>query len=190
VKTPILNIVKGILNQSPGNDGSAAVALLLRAPEENEDLHNLEILFVKRVDNPLDPWSGQMAFPGGKRESIDNSLTDTVIRETMEEVNIDLHSCQFLGILEPQISTPRPDMKIYPFVFLCDSHTSVVVNMAELEKFIWVSINRLQKNNTTASLEWGSFPAFIVDENIIWGLTYRIVTQFLSLLDGAVSSVE
>jgi 8-oxo-dGTP pyrophosphatase MutT (NUDIX family) len=178
-----------MLSQSPGIDGGAAVALLLREPKKSEDLHDLEILFVKRVDNPLDPWSGQMALPGGKRESIDDSLTDTVLRETREEVNINLQACQFLGILEPHTSTPRPDMNIYPFVFLCDSHTSVVVNPAELEKFVWISINRLQNNRTIASLHCGSFPAFMVAENIIWGLTYRIVTRFISLLEG-ISSAE
>jgi len=177
------DMLKARLHQSPGTDGGAAVALILLEQEDHKNFCDLEILFVKRVNNPTDPWSGQMALPGGKRELSDTSLTDTVIRETHEEVTMNLHECQFLGILKPHISTPRPDMKIYPYVFLCDCDVSVRVNPAELERHVWISIHSLQTHVHTVSFEFGTHPAFIVDETVIWGLTYRIVTHFFSLLE-------
>jgi 8-oxo-dGTP pyrophosphatase MutT (NUDIX family) len=184
VNVNAVHALKRMLRPFSDTGASAAVALLLRSPQESEDLHDLEILFVKRVDHHLDPWSGQMALPGGKQEATDNSLRDTIFRETDEEVNIDLHDCQFLGVLEPYISAPRPDMLILPFVFLCDPETRVVVNTRELERFIWIPLHHLQENRGIASFQFGKFPAFIVDENIIWGLTYRIVTRFISITDG------
>ncbi|MDH5663747.1 MAG: CoA pyrophosphatase, partial [Candidatus Bathyarchaeota archaeon] len=60
---------------SEGQDGNAAVALLLKPADKD-----LKILFVKRAENLADPWSGQMALPGGKRDATDQSLKQTVVR--------------------------------------------------------------------------------------------------------------
>ncbi|MFL5552493.1 MAG: NUDIX domain-containing protein, partial [Gemmatimonadaceae bacterium] len=56
----------------------AAVALIFRVGEEG----SVELLFIKRAEYPGDPWSGQIAFPGGREESGDGSLAETAIRET------------------------------------------------------------------------------------------------------------
>ena len=57
-----------------------------------EAKRDLEMLFVKRSVYPGDPWSGQVAFPGGKAEP-DEAFTETAIRETQEEIGIDLNEC-------------------------------------------------------------------------------------------------
>lgn len=78
---------------SEEQDAEAAVALILKLRN-----HDIKILLVKRVENPADPWSGQVALPGGKRDAKDQNLKKTVVRETLEETNINLlHRCQFLG---------------------------------------------------------------------------------------------
>src|SRR5258706_15931093 len=41
----------------------AAVALILR-----DGPQGIEVLFIRRAEHPQDPWSGQMAFPGGRAE--------------------------------------------------------------------------------------------------------------------------
>src|SRR4030042_1136026 len=63
---------------SEEQQANAAVAMLLRKKGQN-----LNVLFVKRVKNPADPWSGQIGFPGGKREPQDKNLMQAVIRETI-----------------------------------------------------------------------------------------------------------
>lgn len=65
----LAKVLKPVSDEQGAN---AAVALLLKSKRNDFD-----VLFVKRVKNPLDPWSGQMSLPGGKRESKDASLTDT-----------------------------------------------------------------------------------------------------------------
>lgn len=163
---------------SEGQDGNAAVALLLK-PADND----LRVLFVKRVENPVDPWSGQVALPGGKRDAANRSLKQTVVRETLEETNIDLlHRCRFLGVMETQTSTPRPEMKIVPFVILLDHEPTIKLN-EELEKFVWISLERLVRHRGIAKLSFGEFPAYIVGNIVIWGLTYRILEAFVQTIE-------
>ena len=61
-------------------DAGAAVVVLLRAADQE-----FQVLFVKRAEKLTDPWSGQTAFPGGKRDPEDKDLKETVVRETLEE---------------------------------------------------------------------------------------------------------
>jgi 8-oxo-dGTP diphosphatase len=155
---------------------TAAVALLLVSDPA------LEVLLVERVHSPRDPWSGQMAFPGGKRSPHDRTLKDTLVREVAEEVGINVKDHQILGVLQPFISPPRPDMKILPFVIHFDAKPHIILNNKELQSFVWVSVTRLPACEGKAQTPFGEFPAYTVGEYTIWGLTYRILSHFLTLL--------
>ena len=160
---------------SEGRDADAAVALLLKPV--NQDL---KIFFVKRVENPDDPWSGQMAPPGGKRDAKDQNLKQTVVRETLEETNINLlDRCRFLGVMETQRSY---EMKILPFVVLLEHEPSIKLN-EELEEFVWISLEELVQHKGTVKFSFGEYPAYIVGNSIIWGLTYRILEKFVHTLE-------
>ena len=78
-----------------GNDRRAAVALILR-----DGAAGIELLFIRRAEHPMDPWSGQMAFPGGRAEPGDRDLEATAIRETLEEIGLDLGEAERLGALD------------------------------------------------------------------------------------------
>ena len=162
---------------SEEQDANAAVALLLKP--ENQDL---KVFFVKRAENPADPWSGQMALPGGKRDTRDQDLKHTVVRETLEETNINLlDRCRFLGVMEPVRSTVRPEMKILPFVVLLEHEPSIKLN-EELEWFVWISPEELAQHKGTAKFSFGEFPSYVVGNSVIWGLTYRILKKIVHTL--------
>jgi 8-oxo-dGTP diphosphatase len=162
---------------SEAQDADAAVALLLKPVDQN-----LKVLFVKRVENPDDPWSGQMALPGGKRDVKDQDLKQTVVRETLEETNVNLlDRCRFLGVMETQISC---ETKILPFVVLLEHRPSIKLN-EELEGFVWISLEELAQHNGTFKFSFGELPAYIVGNSVIWGLTYRILEKFVHTLEGS-----
>ena len=167
--------LKPVLEQQ---DAGASVALLLKRVDQD-----LKVLFVKRAENPADPWSGQMALPGGRRDWKDRDLKQTVVRETFEETNIDLlDRCRFLGTMELIRSAQKPEMRILPFVVLLGYEQSIELN-EELEGFVWISPDALVQHRGTIKFGFGEFPAYIVGSIVIWGLTYRILERFVNVLE-------
>jgi 8-oxo-dGTP diphosphatase len=158
-------------------NANAAVALLLKPKN-----HDLNVLFVKRIENPADPWSGQMAFPGGKHDLKDANLVATVVRETLEETGINLlNRCHFLGVLTALSSRPRPELKILPFVVLLEHEPLIKLSEKELEEFVWISLDKIIRHKGSAKLSFGEVPAFVVGRIVIWGLTYRALEDFLNI---------
>ena len=166
----------------------AAVALLLRAHDE------LEVLLIKRAEHESDPWSGHMALPGGRRDPQDPDLMHTAIREATEEVGVTANrDLQLLGALdEVSPRNPRlPPLIIAPFVFAVPADTTPVIDTREVEAAIWVPLSALRNESAASeiliSLEGGSraFPSLTYGEYVIWGLTHRILTQFLEVTDAA-----
>ncbi len=158
---------------------NAAVALLLKL--ENADLN---VLFVKRVENLADPWSGQVALPGGKRDAADLSLMQTVVRETLEETSIDLSAgCRFLGVLTALRSKPRPGLMILPFVVLLEHEPSIRLNEKELEGFVWIPHGEIIRGKGSVEFSFGEVQAFVVGRMVIWGLTFRVLEDFSRTLE-------
>lgn len=159
---------------------NAAVALLLK-PKRND----FDLLLVKRVENPSDTWSGQMALPGGKREPKDISLKATVMRETLEETGVKLDRCRFLGVLGAVRSEPKPDFKILPFVVLLEDEPELKLNKAELETFIWVPYEEVVGSRGVVEFSFGKVPAYIFADAVVWGVTYRILSAFVEAVEEA-----
>ncbi len=161
----------------------AAVSVILRAHHDDVDL-----LLIKRAHNPRDPWSGHMALPGGRRDAADESLLDTAVRETMEETAVKLspdRSRGFLGSL-PRVmpSSPRlPRLTIAPYVFGVPADTEARVASREVDRVHWVSLGYLRDPGTAGTVEIDlpggprSFPCLRVDDEVVWGLTYRILVD-------------
>ena len=171
--------LSGLLKPVSGiRDADAAVALLLKPTDDS-----FSVLFVRRANSPTDSWSGQMALPGGKRESNDKDLKQTVTRETLEETNINLEDhCRFLGTTRIEHSARRPEMRIIPFVILLEHEPRIRLNEKELEEYAWIPLKELTKYRGKANFSFGEFPAYIVDDMTIWGLTYRIIENLLQMI--------
>ena len=165
----------------------AAVALILRASAE------LEVLLIKRARSERDPWSGHVALPGGRRDGEDANLTETAIRETAEETAVELSSSGWpLGRLERVVpSHPNlPPITITPYVFGVPKGVEANADSAEVDRVLWVALPVLldpeTKGTTTIELPEGpaDFPCYWVDGHAIWGLTYRILSEFGELAHG------
>jgi len=168
---------KMLKQTSESLDANAAVVVLLRAT--NQDF---QVLFVKRAEKSGDPWSGQTALPGGKRDPEDQNLKETVVRETLEETSINLlEGCRFLGAMEPVRSTQKPEMQILPFVALLEKKQAIKLN-EELTGYFWTPLKELAKHKGTVKFSFGEHPAYIIENHIIWGLTHKILKKLMSTI--------
>ena len=165
----------------------AAVAILIRIGESDEP----EVFFIKRAVYEGDPWSGQIAFPGGRREPSDASLLETAIRETCEETGIDARaSAELLGALDDlrPVWASLPTIVVRPFVFLIPEPPEPVLSTEVAEAFwvpLTVLLDRSVWRDTTVQaggMEISRF-AFHHKGYVIWGLTERILSGLLGLLD-------
>lgn len=165
----------------------AAVAIVLWPARAG-----LHVLLIRRAVRKSDPWSGHIALPGGRRDSTDASLFETVQRETQEEVGLDLSQCsQLLGTLEnvPAIAQGKHlPLDIVPYVFKLTEPQPFRLN-DEVDEAFWVRLDELTSDRakTQVSYDYGGqrvlLPAFEVEGKIVWGLTHRILTSLLQLLE-------
>ena len=166
----------------------AAVAAILR-PVGN----TLETLFIQRAVKQGDPWSGQMAFPGGHYEEGDTNLEETAVRETKEEIGVDLAGCsEFLGQMRHVEAAPRgrvQRMVVVPYVFWLTRDIQPHPDMREVVDVHW---GRLDEMYSGASLTSGEFvtggqvrpyQGYGVADQVVWGLGCRILDHFFASLD-------
>jgi 8-oxo-dGTP pyrophosphatase MutT (NUDIX family) len=170
----------------PDGARAAAVAAILRHGQAG-----LEVLFIRRAERDGDPWSGHMAFPGGRREPADADLLATAIRETQEEIGIDLERCaELVGVLEDQDATGRRTIEplpIRPFVF--ELVGSPVMSLSdEVTEILWAPVDPLVRGERRTSIdvkykdESYTLPGWDVEGRVVWGLTYRMMSTLLGRL--------
>jgi 8-oxo-dGTP pyrophosphatase MutT (NUDIX family) len=167
----------------------AAVAAILRQPGDAGDA---EVLLIRRAEHPDDPWSGHMAFPGGRRDPEDPSLLHTAQRETREEVGLDLdRQGELVGQLDdmPAIARGRPvGLVITPFVFAVHEVPPLVTDASEVAEALWVPLGPLVRGEAHTTRPYDHegqrflLPAFDVDGRVVWGLTYEMLQSFFRLL--------
>jgi 8-oxo-dGTP pyrophosphatase MutT (NUDIX family) len=189
---PIVRLLQS-LAERPGRPAAAggdvrraAILLALRTGNGGEP----EVLMIKRADAERDPWSGHVALPGGRMEPGDSDLAATAIRETWEETGVDVvRDGRLLGALDdvmPRSPTLTP-MVIRPYVALVRADVAIVPSH-EVAAAFWVPLSALR-----ASDSWGTGTVRVRDGErrvsvfrhgpyTVWGLTERVLRQFLSYL--------
>lgn len=158
----------------------AAVAAILR----QIDGHT-QALFILRATKDSDPWSGQMAFPGGHIETFDASSKDAAIRETQEEIGLDLNAHgRYLGSLDDVKANPRRraiDMVVTPHVFVLENHNVSFSPNYEVADVLWGSLNDMYHGRNVTETQFTlqediqTFPGYDVDGQVVWGLTLRML---------------
>jgi len=162
------------------------VAAVLRPGEDGA-----EFLFIHRAEDPRDPWSGHMAFPGGRVDPGDADSLAAAVRETNEEVGLDLPTiAETIGRLSDvaAIGRGRPmNMVINPYVFATSSPPPLIPNH-EVAAVVWVPASFLADHRNRESMEYqrGGFslelPCYRYQDRLIWGLTLGMVDELISLV--------
>ncbi len=161
----------------------AAVAILLTREADPA------ILFIKRKERAGDPWSGQMALPGGFVSPGDDSLAATARRETEEETGIALADGPAGALDDVSPRTPYlPPIVVTPYLFLVPDRPSATPG-AEAEAAVWLRVADLydRARRRPFRLEFRGdvreFDSIVIGEYTIWGLTERVLHQ-LGVLAG------
>lgn len=165
----------------------AAVAVVMRPQPPSA-----EMLVIRRAVREGDPWSGHMAFPGGHRAATDEDLVATAVRETREEVGIDLREdADFVGTLDDlhAVARRRPvDLIIRPHVFELRRERPLRLEPREVAAALWVPLPYLAEPQARSihKARYGEseveFPAFSFAGESIWGLTHGILVRLLDLV--------
>ncbi len=172
------------LNDMPGFT-RAAVALILR-----KGARGMEILFIERAPQEGDPWSGDIGFPGGKMEAGERDPRQTAERETLEEVGLDLGKGIYLGRLSDITGAHLPVL-VSCFVYGVAGNPSLTPSQ-EVRDHLWVSLADLTdtERHVTArvrfdgeALERPAIRLPLTGKPVLWGLTYRLVMEFLEVLE-------
>lgn len=168
----------------------AAVAVILRpTPARNS---GTDILFIKRAEKDGDPWSGHMAFPGGHLEPSDADLQAASMRETHEEIGLDLSPAEYLGALDQQRAMPRGrplNMLIAPHVFMLNGDPVFDINY-EVAEVVWTDLALLisGERHTWETRPMAGQPTVfngyrLERGHFVWGLTYRMLKSFFATLN-------
>lgn len=163
------------------------MAAIVRDHDEN----GAELLLIRRAEHPKDPWSGHMAFPGGRRDPGDANTRETALRETLEEVGLDLRATAEplaeLSHLNAIAHGKRLPMVIVPYLYALRQDVILEPN-EEVQSTHWVPLSFLLDPRNRSTLERKVFgqtfalPCYHFGEHTIWGLTLRMADELLELL--------
>lgn len=158
-----------------------AAILILLFPDNDK----LSTVFIKRTQYP-GAHSGQISFPGGKFEPKDMQLDKTALRETSEELGIDVEGITLLGELTP-LYIGVSNFKVYPFVGYTDAELSFQIQKEEVEYTITENLRNLTNPEIKGEFRLQSHgieltaPCFQIGKSKIWGATAMILNEFLTL---------
>ncbi len=157
----------------------AAVSVVLH------DEPSPRVLLMKRAERDGDPWSGHISLPGGGYQPSDVDLRVTAIRETQEELGIELDGACLLGNLAPlQPSSGSRSIEITPFVFVTRAALEPVCGPEAVAAF-WLPLDQAASGALDSTYIYPAsqhaFPSWSYEGHVIWGLTWRILGLVLEL---------
>lgn len=165
----------------------SAVALFLHeCPDEG-----LSVLMIRRADREGDPWSGHMAFPGGRKDKADRNTLATALRETEEEVGLRADGLsRLLGRLSDIATHARlrhGPMVITPYVFSLPERFPLQPNH-EVAETVWVPLAFLADRANREKMRWApngvplELPCYLFGGRRIWGLSLMMLDELLEVL--------
>jgi len=166
---------------APGSTDAAVLLAMFGHPDDPG------LVFTERRRD-LRRHPGEISFPGGRQDSPDQSLVATAIREAQEEVGIDPVDVEVIGALPP-VGTFVTGYKVHPFVGLIPEGIRFRPNPAEVAEVLLLRLRELRAGFGMRRLVRRGIPirtpTYVVDENLIWGATARILAELLARLETA-----
>ncbi len=166
----------------------SAVAMILQVRQGE-----LHILMIKRAEREGDPWSGHMAFPGGRMDKADANGYAVAVRETEEEIGLTLGpQDRCLGRLSDFNARPRRGalgMAVSPFVFHLEREVSFIPNY-EVAELVWVPLEFLLDTDNRTQMRWKykgiefPVPCYHFSGRVIWGLSLMMLDELMDLVEG------
>ncbi|MEM3267139.1 MAG: CoA pyrophosphatase [Conexivisphaerales archaeon] len=180
IERKIASVLKQPSSAPKGAGPDDAAVLILIRRNDGKHLTLLE----KRATSSSDPWSGQVAFPGGRFKTEDITLDATACREFFEETRVNI--CQMvkiIGYLDPVSPGNHPEVKVVPFVAFIDREIFPSPT-DEVQKFFWVPLEELIKSEFLLSSGESAVKrtGYIYQGEIIWGMTQRLIDQLMKFL--------
>lgn len=165
----------------------AAVAAVFRAI----DPVAAELLFIQRATKDTDPWSGQMALPGGRTEPADADAMATAERETLEEIGLDLAEARFIGSLT-ELDGGRATKRfinVSAHAYWLDGDRPELEPNYEVADTVWVPLSHLGDPGRYIEYHYppagAAFPGIQLDrdDQVVWGLTLRFLSDLFRRMD-------
>jgi len=184
------------------NPGADALRTALLRPEEAERLNahgsTEAAVLVPLFGHPKDPGlvfterrhdlrrhAGEISFPGGRRDTADEPLLETALREAQEEIGLAADQVEIVGALPP-IGTFVTNFKVFPFVGLIADGLAFEPNPAEVETVLAFRLEQLREGFAMRRLVRRGVPirtpTYLIGEHLIWGATARILGELLQRL--------
>lgn len=159
----------------------------------SDDPKNPQLLLTLRARH-LAIHSGEVAFPGGKRDKEDTSLLATALREAEEEVELAQTAFQFFGCLDQRIT--RTDIRVTPFVGVIPAGLNLRANQGELDSLFYTPLGFFSKpenlhiDKVPYQGELRHIPRFDYGQYSIWGVTAMIIVDLMNTIFDAVLPVH
>lgn len=162
------------------NIGNSSVLVIIYFQKSNSP----NIIFTKR-SSKLRNHAGEISFPGGRKCINDNSLIDTAIRETYEEIGLLIDKENIVGCLDPT-NTYTTKIQIYPFVVVLTELTKALLPNEEVDEIIVIPLEKLMQSVEIDKVHSNSNQKmfkFSVGEHFIWGATARILKNLIEIIE-------
>lgn len=174
---------KGLIQDSE----LAPAAVLLPLFQDDQKWH---LIFIKRTEHDYDDHSGQIAFPGGRMERGDPTLTATALRESEEEIGLRPQDVEILGFSHDIITVTR--YQITPLVGLIPWPYPLRPYPLEVERIFSIPLEWLMDSKNHHVRPWKPqgkdmepYPIIFFNPyrgEVLWGATAKIVLDFINLL--------
>ncbi len=168
------------------DDAKQSAVLALLFPKQDA----LNLLLIKRVADGK-PHSGQISFPGGRKDATDKDLSHTALRETNEEVGIATGKIELLGVLT-SLYIPVSYSNVFPFLGYTTEPQQYILSPNEVQYTLEVPLHDFfaPERKIVTHITPEAFPNITLkapayqwnDNHIVWGATAMIISELEALM--------